>query len=112
MTEVRVSSKYQNCIILFFHKKFKADIHFIQFLKMMISLEMCVDNPKWVDDKYGNGKSNCDKLTHEWCHDYGRYSTEAQIWCPETCKMCDHVPKKGNYEILRKYIEYYPSTIH
>ena len=100
-----VSSQYENCKISFFHKQLNG-IYFLHLLTLTISIELCLDNPKWVDDKYGNGKSSCDDMTHEWCHDYGRYSTEAKIWCPETCKVCDEVPKKGNYEILlRKYID-------
>jgi len=48
----------------------------------------CVDDLKWVDTKYGDGKSRCPDMTREWCQDHGDYSIEAKKACPRSCKVC------------------------
>ena len=56
-----------------------------------ISVIRCVDDLKWVDTKYGDGKSRCPDMTREWCQDHGDYSIEAKKACPRSCKVCQGI---------------------
>ena len=56
-----------------------------------IAVIRCVDDLKWVDAKYGDGKSRCPDMTREWCQDHGDYSVEARKACPRSCKICQGI---------------------
>ena len=56
-------------------------------------LELCVDDPNWIDSKYGDGKSNCKEMSTDLCQNHFRYSFEARKACPKSCKQC--VPGKS-----------------
>ena len=51
----------------------------------------CIDDLKWVDTKYGDGKSRCPDMTKEWCQNHGDYSLEAKRACPNTCGACQGI---------------------
>ena len=56
-----------------------------------VSVIRCVDDLKWLDTKYGDGKSQCPDMTREWCQDHGDYSVEAKKACPRSCKVCQGI---------------------
>jgi len=50
--------------------------------------KQCIDDLRWVDTEYGDGKSRCPDMTQEWCQNHGDYSQEAKRACPRKCGVC------------------------
>ena len=58
------------------------------YFEIIVIFAACRDDPRWRDDKYGDGKDKCKDLTLDWCNNKGKYSIEAREACPKSCGLC------------------------